>query len=750
MFGRTDYSAQLYGRKKRHTGRLLVALLVIAGLVFGVSRYAPGVGDYIIDNTVTRVLGGVTMRQAYGDALTRDRYVLQRPESDVDPAHQFTFRLDKGVAVDGKGVIKGSGVPIADAVKVYQNAALTVPVKTVTTVNTTGEGDKARSVIAVRGNIADTDAGTAGGTTTNGWYSSPSYYIVRYIDSKGNRLDKPVVRYFTAKDPDAGRRLDSPAVVNARLTRDGNVDISWGSVPGAESYEVYAYLVKNINAAQTGTFASSGAIVRLGETKGTRLDAAQYADVKAPAGSLGTATQNRLWSYVASATEDMIKSCKNGAADRLPGCDEYLAKYGEQWTDAAGGRMFIAVVPVRDGVHGWMRFHDQSSLASRIPVEETVADKLTKSTSNWWEGDGDVKDLLDTNAARYVVMADGHTEVRSVRFDKDKATQAADGWDVPYVIDGTAITGTIRIKAEGDTLDDALARLQDKIAKTDEKRKTGSRTDDDTATEDTTGKDDTGKTDSTDEKSPYFFYASSDYAAYIANNMLAGRTSIDISKWFYAPSSPEINDVINEVMYQNPYILAGSQRPSVSYAYNGKTATLRIKYPDGYADDQKALAKWAKDNAAKVGNGDVRDKVAKIDAILSEGRYDWDGYNDSTSGRDLEQVRASHPYTWSSGIALRKLGVCMSYSYAFTTLAHETGVDSRVVTGTGNGGGHAWNIVNVDGKWLLQDSTWDDDDQNNTVHDNYRLKDPNQIPDHQADKDWIDDSKANDYGFPTR
>ena len=35
-------------------------------------------------------------------------------------------------------------------------------------------------------------------------------------------------------------------------------------------------------------------------------------------------------------------------------------------------------------------------------------------------------------------------------------------------------------------------------------------------------------------------------------------------------------------------------------------------------------------------------------------------------------------------------------------------IDCVLVTGTANGGGHAWNQVKVDGKWYNIDVTWDD------------------------------------------
>lgn len=59
------------------------------------------------------------------------------------------------------------------------------------------------------------------------------------------------------------------------------------------------------------------------------------------------------------------------------------------------------------------------------------------------------------------------------------------------------------------------------------------------------------------------------------------------------------------------------------------------------------------------------------------------------------------------GALCKGTSVCQGYAAAFYRLALEAGIDSRVIFGTASGGGHAWNIVKIDGKYYLLDSTWD-------------------------------------------
>ena len=52
--------------------------------------------------------------------------------------------------------------------------------------------------------------------------------------------------------------------------------------------------------------------------------------------------------------------------------------------------------------------------------------------------------------------------------------------------------------------------------------------------------------------------------------------------------------------------------------------------------------------------------------------------------------------------------VCEGYAKSFQLLANYAGLESIYAVGYGNGGGHAWNLVKLDGEWYNLDVTWDD------------------------------------------
>lgn len=62
------------------------------------------------------------------------------------------------------------------------------------------------------------------------------------------------------------------------------------------------------------------------------------------------------------------------------------------------------------------------------------------------------------------------------------------------------------------------------------------------------------------------------------------------------------------------------------------------------------------------------------------------------------------------GALVQGISVCNGYARAYQHLLKSVGIPAWFVTGTANGGGHAWNMVKLDGKWYYTDTTWDDID----------------------------------------
>ncbi len=82
-----------------------------------------------------------------------------------------------------------------------------------------------------------------------------------------------------------------------------------------------------------------------------------------------------------------------------------------------------------------------------------------------------------------------------------------------------------------------------------------------------------------------------------------------------------------------------------------------------------------------------------------------------STGQDLAHTAYGALVADSSGKA--NCAVCDGYSLAFEYLLQQCGIDVVFLGGMAgddeaSAGGHAWNMINVDGAWYEVDSTWDD------------------------------------------
>lgn len=108
--------------------------------------------------------------------------------------------------------------------------------------------------------------------------------------------------------------------------------------------------------------------------------------------------------------------------------------------------------------------------------------------------------------------------------------------------------------------------------------------------------------------------------------------------------------------------------------------------------------------------------------LCEHGYYEKIGATDWPNTGEWEIYYNCHtPY----GVLLNGYGVCESYSKAMARLLDAVGIPNVYAVGTAGNSGHTWNYIQMpDGKWYLQDSTWNDnEDPGHTVSDGkYFLK----------------------------
>jgi len=95
---------------------------------------------------------------------------------------------------------------------------------------------------------------------------------------------------------------------------------------------------------------------------------------------------------------------------------------------------------------------------------------------------------------------------------------------------------------------------------------------------------------------------------------------------------------------------------------------------------------------------DAITKIKKIyDYVISHVTYDYANLNNSE-----DQLK----YT-AYGALINGTAVCQGYANLFYRLCLEAGIDCRIISGTGGGLPHVWNIVRVGDAYYNVDATWD-------------------------------------------
>lgn len=232
-------------------------------------------------------------------------------------------------------------------------------------------------------------------------------------------------------------------------------------------------------------------------------------------------------------------------------------------------------------------------------------------------------------------------------------------------------------------------------------------------------------------------------AAELRSGMLNREASIVIRlKWNSVDSPPSIL-ILDEAFRHtgNPkegdYLLrhyggcaiGGSYIPGNEYYY---TFTYSINYYTSAQQEAEVDAAVA----TLLEQLDVWDKsdYEKVKAV-----YDYICHNVTYDHDGLAEYNASRKdYTiFSAWKALTQgTSVCQGYANLFYRLMLELGVDNRIISGTGNGGAHAWNIVKLGGLYYNLDATWDSEMPKWNLDYAYFLRSPANFTDHIRDREF--------------
>lgn len=222
------------------------------------------------------------------------------------------------------------------------------------------------------------------------------------------------------------------------------------------------------------------------------------------------------------------------------------------------------------------------------------------------------------------------------------------------------------------------------------------------------------------KKFAYTGRAEESFEDYLVSRLYQRQAQINVSS--YGIEVDAIPEVFYAVLHQHPELYFVSTHLSYSYnPVNGNATILTVKYLEKTPEEQAR-------NQAKL-----QEETAKLLALIDEDMtdlekiivvHDYLCLDIEYAYAELQNDTLSDDAHTLKGAVIDKKAVCDGYSSAFTYYMQLLGIPCRMVTGTARGD-HAWNQVELDGKWYLVDLTWDDavwDDYGYAGHE-YFLKD---------------------------
>ena len=236
----------------------------------------------------------------------------------------------------------------------------------------------------------------------------------------------------------------------------------------------------------------------------------------------------------------------------------------------------------------------------------------------------------------------------------------------------------------------------------------------------------------------------SDYdsaVSYLRKQMVSRETEINLNfpeSWFTSHKDGLYWDLLYDAMKCDESS-TGQEGDALLYGYAGCNVSYStagyIKYTMSYHSNAEQEAKLTEAVAVAMtklqlnGLSEAK-KIIKIhDYICNNVDY---AYNSTE-----EQI-----YTAYGALCTGK-AVCQGYAVLFYRLCKEAGLSVRIISGTGNGGAHGWNIVRIGSKYYNVDCTWDGQDAD--TYNEYLLKSEADFRDHTRESWKVADSHYLDY-----
>lgn len=236
----------------------------------------------------------------------------------------------------------------------------------------------------------------------------------------------------------------------------------------------------------------------------------------------------------------------------------------------------------------------------------------------------------------------------------------------------------------------------------------------------------------------------SDYdsaVSYLRKQMVSRETEITLNfpaSWFDSHKDGLYYDLLYDAMkcdesstgQEGDALIYGFAGCHLSYSKAGYIQYAMLYHSDAEQEAKLTAAVAEAMTTLQLNGLSEAKKITKIhDYICNHVDYEYNSKE--------EQI-----YTAYGALCTGK-AVCQGYAVLFYRLCKEAGLSVRIISGTGNGGAHGWNIVRIGSKYYNVDCTWDGQDAD--TYNEYLLKSEADFRDHTRESWKVADSHYLDY-----
>lgn len=207
---------------------------------------------------------------------------------------------------------------------------------------------------------------------------------------------------------------------------------------------------------------------------------------------------------------------------------------------------------------------------------------------------------------------------------------------------------------------------------------------------------------------------------YIVKSLENYETEIDVSA-YNLPSSQKGQEYL-KILNNNPqlFYVRGTVGMRVSVS-DGRILSYQPQYLVGKAEAAKMqgefeTAAWQAAEQVDPSMSAVEKALVVHDYLVQNCEYDYERF---TTGTVPEISHTAY------GALVNRMAVCDGYAQAYVYIMnHKLGIPCTIVSSDPMN--HAWNMIEIDGKWYHTDLTWDDpvwDCMGRVMHNNFMLSD---------------------------